>query len=312
MISFKVLLLNILIIVSFPILLVQGLLVRKKTLKLPEPTGKRVGCCHCVNNCATQVANKEDLKDHAQSKPSLALLIAGDSAAAGVGVSTQKQALTGWLVESLSANYCVCWKLKAKTGVNSTDLLSMLQRAKPNSELTVDSKSTPPSLFTSTQILTSTHDFHTPLECRPFDLAVISIGVNDVTGFTSLRKWRSNVTQIIEILKAQYQCKFIVFTALPPMHEFPALPQPLRRVLGQKAKYLNAALLKLVNKYHGVNVLTLTLNPIGNSQSHNTHNYMAEDGFHPQVAGYQLWSNAIVKLVNEELNELVGKNSHVG
>lgn len=39
---------------------------------------------------------------------------------------------------------------------------------------------------------------------------------------------------------------------------------------------------------------------------------MAEDGFHPQVAGYQLWSNAIVKLVNEELDELVGKNSHVG
>lgn len=286
----------------------QGLRVRKKTLKLPEPTGSRVGCCHCIN----KVASKADFKDHAHSKSSLALLIAGDSAAAGVGVSTQKQALSGWLVESLSANYCINWELKAKTGANSTDLLSMLQRAKPNSEPTVDSNSTPPSLLTSTQILNSTYDFHTPIECRAFDVAVISIGVNDVTGFTSLRKWRSNLTQIIEILKARYQCKFIVFTALPPMHEFPALPQPLRWVLGQKAKYLNAALLKLVNKYHGVNVLTLTLNPIDNSQSNNTHNYMADDGFHPQVAGYHLWSNAVVKLVNEELDELVGKNSHVG
>ncbi len=290
----------------------QGLRVRKKTLKLPEPTGSRVGCCHCVNNCVTKVASKADLKDDAQSKPPLTLLIVGDSAAAGVGVSTQKQALSGRLVESLSANYCINWELKAKTGVNSTDLLSMLQRAKPNSEPTVNSKSTPPLLLTSTQTLTSTHDFHTALECRAFDVAVISIGVNDVTGFTSLRKWRSNLMEIIEILKARYQCKFIVFTALPPMHEFPALPQPLRWVLGQKAKYLNAALLKLVNKYHGVNVLTLTLNPIDNSQSNNTHNYMAEDGFHPQVAGYQLWSNAVVKLVNEELDELVGKNSHVG
>lgn len=289
-------------------MLLQGLRVRKKTLKLPEPTGSRVGRCQCVN----KVDSKADLKGHAQSKPSLALLIVGDSAAAGVGVSTQKQALSGWLVESLSTNYCINWELKAKAGVNSTDLLSMLQRAKPNSEPTVDSKSTPPSLLTSSQILTSTHDFDTPLECRAFDVAVISIGVNDITGFTSLRKWRCNLKQIIEILKARFQCRFIVFTALPPMHEFPALPQPLRWVLGQKAKYLNAALLKLVNNYHGVNVLTLTLNPIDNSQSNNTHNYMAEDGFHPQVAGYQLWSNAVVKLVNEELDELVGKNSHVG
>jgi lysophospholipase L1-like esterase len=311
LISFKVLLLNILIIVTFPILLVQGLLVRKKTLKLPEPTGKRVGCCQCASN----VPNKVHLKGDAHSgvpvscqqmKAPLALLIAGDSAAAGVGVSTQEQALSGWLINSLSENFCVNWELKAKTGVNSTDLLSMLQRAKPNLDPTYYANST------SLSTITSTHSFDTPLPCRSFDVAVISIGVNDVTGFTSWRRWRSNVTQIIEILKARYQCRLVVFTALPPMHEFPALPQPLRWVLGQRAKYLNTALLKLVNKYHGVNVLTLTLNPIGNDQSDNTLKYMAEDGFHPQVAGYQLWSNAVVKLVNEELDELVGKNSNVG
>jgi lysophospholipase L1-like esterase len=311
LISFKVLLLNILIIVSFPILLAQGLLVRKKTLKLPEPTGKRVGCCQCASN----VPNKAQLKGDAQSgvsvscqkmKAPLALLILGDSAAAGVGVSTQKQALSGWLTEGLSANYCINWELKAKTGVNSTGLLSMLQQAKPSPDPTSDAHS--PSL----SIITFTHSFDTTLQCRPLDVAVISIGVNDVTGLTSLRRWRSNVTQIIEILKARYQCRFVVFTALPPMHEFPALPQPLRWVLGQRAKYLNTALLTLVNKYHGVNVLTITLNPIDNSPLNNTLKYMAEDGFHPQVAGYQLWSNAIVKLVNEELDELVGKNSDVG
>ena len=177
MISFKVLLLNILIIVTFPILLVQGLLVRKKTLKLPEPTGKRVGCCQCASN----VPNKVHLKGDAHSgvpvscqkmKAPLALLIAGDSAAAGVGVSTQEQALSGWLINSLSENFCVNWELKAKTGVNSTDLLSMLQRAKPNLDPTYYANST------SLSTITSTHSFDTPLPCRSFDVAVISIGVN--------------------------------------------------------------------------------------------------------------------------------------
>ena len=223
-----------------------------------------------------------------------------------MGVSTQKEALSGWLTEGLSEYYCVNWKLKAKTGVNSTALLTMLQQG----EITSKPQTAANSVLLATPA--STHDFDTPLKCDAVDVAVISIGVNDVTGFSSLRRWRSNVTQIIERLKTEYQCRSIVFTALPPMHEFPALPQPLRWILGQKAKCLNAVLLNLVNKYHGVNVLKLTLIPANNGPSANTLNYMAEDGFHPQVAGYQLWAKAVVKLVNEELDELVGKNNIEG
>ncbi|MDO6569211.1 SGNH/GDSL hydrolase family protein [Alteromonas sp. 1_MG-2023] len=215
------------------------------------------------------------------------MLIAGDSAAAGVGVSTQQDALSGMLCEGLSAHYCVNWRLKAKTGVNSASLANMLQ----------DTNSHTDSPLTSTSMV--------------FDLTVISIGVNDVTGFTSLYRWRRNIVQIIELLQTSYHCQSIVFTALPPMHEFPALPQPLRWVLGQKAKYLNNALVKLVNKYQGVNVLTLSLHPQEDSSSNNTLEYMAEDGFHPHSAGYQLWANAIIKLVNEEVDGLVGKSNKV-
>ena len=63
-----------------PVIIAQGLYVRRVTPRLPEPEGERSG----VNGAG----------------PPLSLLILGDSAAAGVGVATQDQALSGQLVSA--------------------------------------------------------------------------------------------------------------------------------------------------------------------------------------------------------------------
>jgi hypothetical protein len=64
-----------------PILLCQGKYVRRVTPKLPEADGPRFG-------------------EAGVGKP-LRLLVLGDSAAAGVGVNTQQEALAGHLVKGL-------------------------------------------------------------------------------------------------------------------------------------------------------------------------------------------------------------------
>ncbi|ETX12905.1 hypothetical protein OCH239_15315 [Roseivivax halodurans JCM 10272] len=61
-----------------PILAVQGRIVRRGAVRLREPDGPRAG--------------------RTGAGPSLRLLIAGDSSAAGVGADTQAEALSGRLV----------------------------------------------------------------------------------------------------------------------------------------------------------------------------------------------------------------------
>ncbi|WP_232504275.1 hypothetical protein [Shewanella benthica] len=72
-----------------PLLLIQGRLVRKNIPILAEATGGRSGCL-------------------GEGRP-LSLLVVGDSAAAGVGVETQDDALSGCLTRVLAQKYCVDW-----------------------------------------------------------------------------------------------------------------------------------------------------------------------------------------------------------
>jgi hypothetical protein len=71
---------------------------------------------------------------------------------------------------------------------------------------------------------------------------VVSIGVNDATGRTRSAKWTERLATLIELLKAKFGVAHILLSSLPPMHAFPALPQPLRWYLGMRARQLNGML----------------------------------------------------------------------
>ena len=90
-----------------PLLLTQALWVRLTTLQLPEPLGKRLGCCGKGNE--------------------LKLLIIGDSAAAGVGVNSQSDGLACQLAAKLATQYHVNWSLIANTGNTSVDIINELR-----------------------------------------------------------------------------------------------------------------------------------------------------------------------------------------
>ena len=73
------------------------------------------------------------------------------------------------------------------------------------------------------------------------DLILISIGVNDVLGLTSLVKWQTAIFDLIILIRAKGDAK-IIFLGLPPMARCQPLPQPLRVVCGVRALLLDAVL----------------------------------------------------------------------
>lgn len=182
-------------VVLGPVLLVQGLYTRWTTLKLPEPTGEREGVSGAGHG--------------------LRLLILGDSAAAGVGVATQAEALSGQLVAQLAEDFTVSWRLLAHSGLDTQGVRGLVEAS--------------------------------PAE--RFDAVVVSVGVNDVTGRVSARQWIAGMEHLIELLQRKYQARYVVVSRVPPLHAFPALPPPLRGYLGRRARHFNRRLTMLVSQH---------------------------------------------------------------
>lgn len=193
----------------------------------------------------------------AGSGRSLRLLIVGDSAAAGVGAATQSEALAGRLAATLAAEFSVRWTLIATTGWTTrcaTDALLQIPAA-------------------------------------PFDVVVTSLGVNDVTAGRRLQTWLRDQRELVAVLRCKFSAGRILLSALPPMHRFRALPQPLRWYLGAQARSLDQALRGWVESQRDCDHVApgFGLDP----------NLMATDGFHPGPEAYRLWSDTLAAHIRD-------------
>ena len=182
-----------------PVLVAQGLVVRHRALRLPEAAGPRSG---------TQGRG-----------PRLGLLVLGDSAAAGVGATTQDEALVGQLRDRLARRHRVDWQLVASSGATAADALASLQA----------------------------------MEHFRIDYAVTSVGVNDVVARTPTRRFRNAVADIVDGLRSA-GARRIVLSGLPPMGRFPLLPNPLRAVLGARSIELDAVLAEVARERNAMHL----------------------------------------------------------
>jgi lysophospholipase L1-like esterase len=193
--------------------------------------------------------------------PSLKLLIAGDSSAAGVGVVHQRQALAGQLVPLL-AERCgarVEWRLVAQSGLTTAQTLHRLQR-----------------------------------EALPhFDLAVVVTGVNDVVDQVPSHHAVAAREALANWLRNTLGVHHVVFAPLPPVHEFPGLPQPLRWIAGSDARRHDRALARWVATRADVSRVPMDLRL--------NRGVMAHDGFHPGEPVYRQCAAAIARHVARDL-----------
>jgi len=224
----------------FPALLIQGNRVKKNTIRLPEAEGARDG-----------------ITGQGQT---LTLLILGDSAAAGVGVAHQNDALLGAVVSALQHQYQVHWRLEAQSGDTTSQVIQKTQK----------------------------------MVNQKYDVVVTSVGVNDVTRLMSARTWIKQQQQFYQLIQAKFQPELIIATGVPPMHLFPALPNPLSWLFGQYAKQMNFQLEKMIAKQKDMQWIEYDIQKY---QSMNLE--MAKDGFHPSKEIYQIWGKEVADRILE-------------
>ena len=181
------------------------------------------------------------------------VLIAGDSSAAGVGVARQEDALAGHLVRSLRAHLggTVEWTLRARSGLTTRGVHGLLL-AEP------------------------------PPAC---DIAVVVSGVNDVVGQVRSGRALADRAALADGLLQAGLARHVVFAPLPPIHRFPLLPEPLRRVLGDDALRHDRDLAAWAAGRSDVSHVEIALELHAG--------VMATDGFHPGEAVYRICGEAL-------------------
>ena len=189
------------------------------------------------------------------------VLIAGDSSAAGVGVMNQDHAFSGHFARTLNrrSGRAVRWRLRAKSGLSTREVHEML-RADP-----------PPVA----------------------DIAIVLTGVNDVIDLVSPQRAVQHRAALAEWLLDEGRARYVVFAPLPPINQFPLLPQPLRGVMGSDARLHDAAVVAWAatktNVFHVP--IDLQLAPAA----------MSRDGFHPGEPVYRACGEAIARFVVDRI-----------
>jgi lysophospholipase L1-like esterase len=187
-----------------------------------------------------------------QGRP-LRLLIMGDSSAAGVGVKHQQHALAHRLARVVAehAPARVHWQLRARSGLTTAQTLALLR-----------------------------DEGHAAA-----DIAVVITGVNDVVDQIPSQRARAAREALANWLRNGHGVQHVVFAPLPPIHQFPGLPQPLRWVAGADARRHNAALAEWAATRADVSCVEMEV-PLNRG-------VMAEDGFHPGEPVYRYCANTI-------------------
>lgn len=197
----------------------------------------------------------EPLSDSGKGSMPLTLLTLGESPVAGVGVASHEEAITGALAQALSIRLkrSIQWQACGNNGITARQAL---QRLLPH---------IPPA---------------------PVDLALVAFGVNDSTAFRPLARWKRDMEDLLDALDERCAPSLVLLSGVPPLEHFPALPQPLRGVMGLKARLLDTALQELAQARPHICYVAVALDPTN-------HALMASDGYHPSAKGCAEWAKAL-------------------
>jgi len=194
----------------------------------------------------------------ASSGRTLGLLVLGESPVAGCGIASQREALAAHVAAALAERECadVAWRAIGRIGITA-------RRAARDMEAEVAST-------------------------RPVDLAVVALGVNDVLSQTSARSFAADLAAVIAMVRRHHVAVPVVLAGVPPVGSFPALPQPLRGLLGWRAWWLDRAAGRFAAESDRVVYVPTRLD-------RKARELFAADGFHPSARGCAVWARALVE-----------------
>jgi lysophospholipase L1-like esterase len=153
--------------------------------------------------------------------PPLRLAVLGESTVAGVGATTHAEGLTGQLAVALARDtgHAVAWQAAGRVGLTARQAAALVPQ------------------------LPKAHT----------DLLVIVLGINDVLAFTPPARWAEHLLNLIGDAREHLgRAAPVLIAGVPPAGQLPALPQPLRGVLGRHARALDAATHQLAQRLPAV------------------------------------------------------------
>lgn len=185
--------------------------------------------------------------------PRLRLLALGDSPFEGVGIPRIADTLPVRLAQRIAdaQQVRVDWHISAKNGATAG---SLRERLLPT------------------------------IEPEAFDLILVSVGVNDVTGLSRGHRFADALDALLADLRAHSPRAQLVLLGIPPMQAFPLLPQPLRAWLGGRSRRLEALGVAAARRHQALH------SPV---RVQPAPELFASDGFHPSELGHARWAEEV-------------------
>jgi lysophospholipase L1-like esterase len=130
---------------------------------------------------------------------------------------------------------------------------------------------------------------------EPADLLIVAFGVNDATSYRSPTAFADDLAALVTTARNRVGNAAEVIGGVAPLVAFPALPSPLRTILGWRSAALQASAERLTGRLPKLVVerFSAPLRP----------DLFASDGFHPNSRAHLLWGESIAALAFPLLSE---------
>ena len=219
-------------VMQSPVVLTQGRRLKRITPHLPDAALPWSG-------------------DRAGPRP-IRLLVLGDSTAAGVGATTQEEALPGRLADALHARTGrgIHWRAAGKNGATSREVID---------------------------------DYLDDALAEPADLLFLTVGANDAMTMRGAGAFARDVRRILDAFDARNPGAFVLMSSLPVFGRFALLPQPLRTSLYRHSLALERVARVVVDARPNA---LMSSDPPPYAEG-----FWAEDLFHPGPSGYRDWAD---------------------
>jgi lysophospholipase L1-like esterase len=188
----------------------------------------------------------------------LNLVVIGDSVASGVGIDHHDETIAGRLADLLGHDRLVRRGVFAESGHTAADTCSLIDGRLADA-----------------------------------DVVVVSTGVNDTKNLHSVRRWRRDLTALLESVTTQAPSARVVLLGIPPMELFPAMPRALGLALGARSRLMDREGRRVVAGFPGVRRAEMRRRDFAG------HSF-GRDGFHPSESSHA----AIAARIHELLKEM--------
>ena len=133
---------------------------------------------------------------------------------------------------------------------------------------------------------------------RPFDVILLSVGVNDVLKLERSGRFRRQLLKLIRELRRHSPDAFIGYVGLPPLDEFPKLRRPLRWIVGRRVRRFDAVAREAITRVPDALHIPVRVSP--------RPDMFADDGLHPTETAQR----RLAKIIADAMTPHVARKRH--